>query len=440
MTTRTTPTTVPAAAPPIDARAAAPRTALGRLRLVVVLAALTMVGPFTIDAIFPAFAVMTRELDVDAVAMQQTVSVYLAAFAVASLFHGSMSDALGRRRVILAGCLLYAVTSALCALAPSMPLLLGARAAQGLVAGAGMIVGRTVVRDLFDGAHAQRFMSHISMIFAVAPALAPIVGGWILGWGSWRTIFWVLAGYGLVLVVLTLTSLPETHPASRRVPFHPRPLLASFFAAAGDGSVLRLSIAIALNFGALFLYISSAPAIVVDHLGLGERDFGVLFVPLVVTMMVGSFLTGRLAGRVRQGAFVLTGFLVALAGGVFAVVYQALAPTPALPWTVVPVAAASLGVSLVFPILTIALLDLRPRERGAVSSFQSFLSTCVNAVVAGLVSPLVSGSLTTLAVVAGSMTLSALVLWWWHRRRLIRRNAATEVVVPTPAPAPTDQL
>jgi len=108
------------------------------------------------------------------------------------------------------------------------------------------------------------------------------------------------------------------------------------------------------------------------------------------------------------------------------------------------VAAASLGVSLVFPILTIALLDLRPRERGAVSSFQSFLSTCVNALVAGAVSPLVSGSLTTLAVVAGSMTLSALVLWSWHRRRMrARAGAATApdvVVVPSPAPEPIDQL
>ena len=206
--------------------------------------------------------------------------------------------------------------------------------------------------------------------------------------------------------------------------------------------MLRLSAAIALNFGALFLYISSAPAIVVDHLGLGERDFGVLFVPLVVTMMVGSYLTGRLAGRVRQGAFVLAGFLVALAGGGFAVAYQALVDVPTLPWTVVPVAAASLGVSLVFPILTIALLDLRPRERGAVSSFQSFLSTCVNAVVAGAVSPLVSGSLTTLAVVAGSMTLAALGLWWWHRSLAMRRRGLADVtvVVGSPALEPIEQL
>lgn len=405
-------------------RSTAGDTARGRFVLVVVLAALTMVGPFSIDTIFPAFDVMTLDLAVDQLAMQQTLSVYLITFAIASLFHGSLSDALGRKPVIIAGSALFAVTSAVAALAPSMPLLLGARGLQGLVAGAGMIVGRTVVRDLFDGPKAQRFMSHISMVFAVAPALAPIVGGWILGWSSWRTIFWVLAAYGVVLVLMTVFLLPETHPKPLRVPFRPRPLLTAFRSAATDGAVLRLSTAIAFNFAGLFLYIASAPAIVIDHLGLGPQDFGLLFIPLVVAMMVGSFLTGRLATTVRTGTFVLTGFVISLAGAVFGVAHQLVTGTTSLPWSLVPIAAGALGVSLVFPILTIALLDVRPRERGSVSSFQSFLSTCANAVIAGVVSPLVSDSLLVLGVVAGLLTALALGLWAWHRHTVLRSSMA----------------
>ncbi|GAA6526852.1 multidrug effflux MFS transporter [Intrasporangium sp. DVR] len=411
-------------------------TRLGRATLVVVLAALTMVGPFSIDAILPAFDALSADLQVDAGAVQQVLSVYLLSFALASIFHGSLSDALGRKPVILTGCGLYAVTSVWCALAPSMPALLAGRAAQGLVAGAGMIVGRTVVRDVYEGPAAQRFMSHISMIFAIAPAIAPIIGGWLLGWGSWRTIFWVLAGYGVLTVIVAAILLPETHPPARRVPFHPRPLVTSFLGAALDRSVLRLTIAIALNFAALFLYIASAPAIVVDHLQLGPADFGVLFVPLVLAMILGSFLTGRLVGRVRQGAFVASGFAVAVAGSVFAAVYQSTVQSPAIVWTVLPAATGALGVALVFPILTISLLDLRPRERGAVSSFQAFLSTLLNAVVAGVVSPLVSASLSALACAAGALTSGAMLLWVWHRAT----HRPPVMPAGQPIEEPTDQL
>jgi DHA1 family bicyclomycin/chloramphenicol resistance-like MFS transporter len=402
-----------------------------------VLASLSMVGPFTIDTIFPAFEVISRDLSVDRVAMQQTISVYLVTFAVASLFHGSLSDAVGRKPVIVVGSLLFTLTSAVAAIAPTMPLLLAARGLQGLVAGAGMIVGRTMVRDLFDGVHAQRFMSHISFVFAVAPALAPIAGGWILGWSSWRTIFWVLAAYGLALVLLTVLVLPETHPPSARVPFRPGPLLAAFASAATDRAVLRMSAAIALNFAALFVYIASAPAIVVDHLGLGEQDFGTVFLPIVGSMMLGSFLTGRLAGRIRGGVFVLSGFVIAIAGATYAVVYHLVAPGPSLGGVLVPLGAVALGASLVFPILTTELLDLRPRERGAVSSFQAFSTTCLNAVLAGLVSPLVSGSLLVLGAVAGSFTAAALGLWAWHRSvtrraaRHARHARAEDAEVPT---------
>jgi DHA1 family bicyclomycin/chloramphenicol resistance-like MFS transporter len=398
-----------------------------RLALVAVLAGLTMVGPFSIDTIFPAFPVMAHDLGVDKLAMQQTMSIYLITFAVASLFHGSLSDALGRRPVILVGTVLYAATSALAALAPTMSLLLGARALQGLVAGAGMIVGRTVIRDLFDGPQAQRFMSHVSMVFALAPAVAPIVGGWILGWSTWRSIFWVLAAYGVVIGVVAFLLLPETHPESDRVSFHPAPLLRTFWSAATDPAVLRLSATIGLNFAGLFLYVSSAPAIVVDHLGLGPQDFGLLFVPLVVAMMLGSFLTGRLVGRVRAGVFVLTGFAISLAGAASAVGYNLVSDRPSLPWTIVPITASALGVALVFPILTIALLDSRPRERGSVSSFQAFINTCGNAVVAGLVSPLVSHSMLVLGTVSGVFTGLALALWAWHRQ-LMRRPANTAQV------------
>jgi len=220
--------------------------------IVVLLAALTMLGPFTVDTIFPGFPAVQREFTVDAVATQQIVSVYLFTFAVMSLLHGPLSDALGRRPVIVGGLAMFTVTSVLCALAPSMTWLLVGRALQGVFAGGGMIVGRTVVRDVFSGHPAQRAMSQMSMIFGVAPALAPIVGGWLLGWSSWRSIFWFLAIFAVVVLAAVMLLLPETHPPTRRTPLSTRALVSAVTDSSKDPSVRRLLLVSSFNFAALF--------------------------------------------------------------------------------------------------------------------------------------------------------------------------------------------
>jgi DHA1 family bicyclomycin/chloramphenicol resistance-like MFS transporter len=350
--------------------------------LVFLLAALTMIGPFTVDTIFPGFPAVQREFAVDAVATQQIVSVYLFTFAVMSLLHGPLSDALGRKPIIVGGLALFTATSVFCALAPSMTWLLVGRALQGVVAGGGMIVGRTVVRDLFSGDTAQRAMSLMSMIFGVAPALAPIVGGWLLGWSSWRSIFWFLALFAVAILAAVLLFLPETHPADRRTSLQPGALVRAVVDAGRDAGVRRLLAVSSFNFAALFTYISAAPAIIVDHLHLGPGDFGWLFVPVVTMMIFGSWLTGRLAGRVSGPRFLTLGFGVAVVGGLVQLALDA-GGVRTLPWVLVGPVTTGLGIALVFPIVTLVLLDVRPRHRGTLSSMQSFTNTMLNSVVAG---------------------------------------------------------
>jgi len=239
-----------------------------------------MLGPFTVDTIFPGFPAVQREFTVDAVATQQIVSVYLFTFAVMSLLHGPLSDALGRRPVIVGGLAMFTVTSVLCALAPSMTWLLVGRALQGVFAGGGMIVGRTVVRDVFSGHPAQRAMSQMSMIFGVAPALAPIVGGWLLGWSSWRSIFWFLAIFAVVVLAAVMLLLPETHPPTRRTPLSTRALVSAVTDSSKDPSVRRLLLVSSFNFAALFDFSShfgaeQHGAVTALVLALIERDIGV---------------------------------------------------------------------------------------------------------------------------------------------------------------------
>ena len=391
-----------------------PATPTAPRRIVVLLAALSMIGPFTIDTIFPGFAQMGTELAVSEVALQQVISVYMLTFAGASLFHGPLSDAVGRRPVILGGMAAYGIASAVCALAPNLPTLLAGRILQGLVAGAALVVSRTVARDLFPPAAAQRTMAQMSMIFGLAPAIAPVVGGWLLQWTSWRGIFWFLVLYAALALAAAAVFLPESHPVQARTPLRVGALLRALVDAVADPGVRRLALAIALGFGAMFLYISSAPAFVGRLLGLGPQDYWVLFAPMVAMLVLGSWLSGRLAGRVRARRLVVGGMALALIGGALSVFLTAAVGVTTLPAVIVGPMLTSLGVSVVFPVATIAVLDQRPGHRGTVSSVQSATANLSNALVAGLVSPLVSGSFLGLALTSLAFTVVATAFWARH--------------------------
>lgn len=404
--------------------------------LLVILAGLGTVGPFSIDTIFPAFQQMGPDLGVSALALQQLVSVYLLSFAVMSLFHGPLSDALGRKPVILVGGAVYVLASVGCALAPNLNWLLVGRAVQGLSAGAGQIIARAMVRDLFEGGFAQRVMSHIAMIFGVAPALAPIVGGWLLGAGNWRAIFWFLVVYGSALFVLVLVALPETHPVEARTPLRLGPLAAGLWTVARHRDGRRLALTGMLNFAGMFLYISAASIFVVDLLGKGAQDFWLLFVPLIFGMVAGSWTASRLVS-VNGRRLATAGYAISLAGAAVNLGFSLVPATPGLPWAVVALPVYSFGIAIAFPILTLAMLDLFPHNRGAASSVQTFVSLVANALLAGVVAPLVAFSLWSLALGSLLLTLLAWMLWLRHLR-------VTRTVPDVPAePAalePTDEL
>lgn len=404
------------------------------------LAGMAMLGPFSIDAFFPAFPTMEAEFAVTRVAMQQSLSVYLLSFAAMSLVHGPLSDAYGRRGVILWSMLLFAVACAGCALADSYRMLLAFRAMQGVCAGAGMIVGRAMIRDRHDGADAQRLMSQVSFIFGFAPAVAPIIGGFVLGLAGWRAIFWLLGGFTLALVAASLAALPETHPRERRTRFALRPLLRTYRSVLGDRRFLLLGFAASLNFGALFIYIASAPSVVLDLLKLSETQFAWLFVPVIAGMMLGSATSARMAGRMSPLRTVRVGFSL-MAIGTLLNLAGSIGLRPQVPWFVLPVGLIGTGVTLAFPTLTLLMLDRFPAVRGAAASVQATISLGVSALVSGLVAPLVDASALKLALAAAAMTGSGFMLWWWYRR--ITPDAGPQVLsaalqpamVPTPSSA-----
>ena len=385
-------------------------------RLALILGGLAMFGPFSIDTIFPAFPQMGAQLAADKVAMQQTIAVYLIAYALTSVVHGPLSDAIGRKRVIIGGLVVFTFASVGCALSQDLTTLLAFRALQGLSSGVGLIVGRAVIRDVLHGEAAQRLMSQVSMIFGIAPAIAPIIGGWILGWSAWPVIFWFLAAFSVLLLVVTWFGLPETHAKEARLPLRAGSLVRDYVSIFANPRFQRLAAASAFNFAALWLFIASAPAFVVDHLGLGESDFGWFFVPMIGGMVTGSFVSGRTAGRISGERLVRYGFTASAIAMLLNFAYTWLVDVPTVPWAVIPISLNAFGIALVFPIVTLAILDMYPRQRGSASSLQAFTSLVLNALIAGVLSPLISAHVPWMVAVATVFLLLAFSFWTWERR------------------------
>jgi len=390
--------------------------------LAVTLAGLVMLGPFSVDTYLPSFPAIGREFAVTPIELQQTLSAYLIAFAVMTLFHGALSDSFGRRPVIL-GCLaIYVLGSVGCTFAQSFPQLLFFRAVQGFSAGVGWVVGRAIVRESFPGHGAQRLLSLITMIFGLAPALAPVIGGWLQGAFGWRAVFAFLALYGALQLAVCWLALPETHPREARHPFAPAPLLATYRKLASSPLLVLLCVAIAFNFSGFFLYVAAAPAIIYDLLGLGEHHFPVLFVPGIAGVMVGAFLSNRMAGRVSRQRTVQIAYFVMFGAAAFNVGYHALFPA-ALPWTVLAYAGYAAGVALAAPSVQLLALDLFPKNSGTASSLQGFAHAIFTSITAGLIASFLSGS--GLALALGQIALLTLgVACWISYLRLASRSVA----------------
>ena len=391
------------------------------------LAALSMIGPFSIDAVFPSFPLVGAHFGVDAAALQQLISVYLVTYAAMSLFHGAISDAIGRKPVIVTGMLVYALASVGAAMSTSFAMLLVCRGLQGMCAGAGLVVGRALIRDSLQGAAAQQMMSRVMMIFGVAPVIAPMVGAQLLAFSGWHGIFWVLTGFTALLSLALFLLLEETHPPERRTVFAPRHLLASYASFGRDRVFWPLLISSSVNFAGLFLYISSAPQIVRNLLHLSAQGFPWLFIPVVIGLVGGAWLSGRMAGRASVRLTLNVGYAVLLLACASHLLLAWKFPLARLPWSMLPLILHGVGVQLAFPTLTLLLLDRFPHQRGGISSVQAFASLLICSVVAGVLSPLLSGNMLHLALGASALTLSG-ALAWWRYGSITRRSLELSLV------------
>lgn len=391
--------------------------------LALLLAVLGMLGPFSIDTYLPAFSGIAQALNATPVEMQQTLSAYLFGFAFMNLFHGALADSFGRRPVVLWGLAVFTLASAGCALSQNIGQLVFFRALQGLSTGAGIVVSRAVIRDMFPPAQAQRVMSQVTIYFGVAPAVAPIVGGWLFVHANWHAIFWFLTLVGVLLWTANYRLLPETLYAADKQPFHLRHLMNGYWDLCTNPRFVLLALASGIPFNGMFLYVLAAPAFLGEHLGLGPTQFFWFFVLTISGIMGGAWLSGRLAGKIAPKRQIRYGFTIMFAVGLLNLVAN-LIFKPHASWALLPIAVFSFGWALMVPVVTLLVLELYPQRRGMASSMQAFVGSTANGMVAGLIVPLVMHSTRMLALASVLMMSIGLVAWVYLRKRWPEIGAA----------------
>ena len=385
------------------------------------LASLSALGPFSIDTYLPSFHEIGEKLHATPLEVQQTLSAYLFSFALMTLWHGAISDRFGRRKVILVAVGLFAIASAGCMLATRIEHLWFWRAMQGITAGAGIVISRAIVRDLFDGAEAQKLMSQITMMFALAPAIAPVIGGWLQTLFGWRSVFAFLVLATGILWLACWKLMPETLAPDKRQSLRPTYLATTYWKVMTSPAFLTACAALALNFAGFFLYILSAPVFLMTHLGVPETGFLWLFGPAMAGLIGGSWLSGRLAGKVSLPRSIALGYALMGSAAGTNLLLNVFVP-PGLPWSVLPIFGYTLGMSLAMPCLSIFALDPFPAQRGLAASCQTFFQSGFNGITAALIAPALWGSTLTLSLgMAGLMLIGGSAALLHQRLRLVPR-------------------
>ena len=385
--------------------------------LSVLLACLGMLGPFAIDTYLPAFTGIAASVQATPVQMQQTLSIYLVGFAVMSLFHGALADSFGRRPVVLWGVAVFTLASVGCALSQTLGQLVFFRLLQGLSTGAGIVISRAVIRDMFPPADAQRVMSQVTLFFGIAPAVAPMVGGFLYVHAGWHSIFWFLAALGAALWFANWRLLPETLHADAVQPFNVRNLMRGYRQLGASARFLMLVLASGIPFNGMFLYVLSAPVFVGEHLGLAPQQFFWFFLTTIGGIMVGAFWSGRLAGKLPPERQIRRGFRIMFVVSLVNVAANAIW-APHAYWALPLIGLFSLGWALMVPVVTLMVLDLVPDRRGMASSLQAAVAAAANALVAGVLAPLVMHSTLGLALASMGLMSIGLVAWLWVKPRL----------------------
>ncbi len=377
-----------------------------RLQLIIILGALSAFGPLSIDMYLPSLPSLSRDFGTGASQAELTLSACLLGLALGQTIAGPISDALGRRRPLLVGLMVYALASLLCVVAPSVYFLIALRFIQGLAGATGIVIARAIVRDLYAGNDAARFFSLLMLVNGLAPILAPMLGGLLLRFTSWRGVFVVLTVIGVLQLVAVISGLGETLPVEQRQSGGIQTTMATFRQLLTNRAFVGYALSCGLAFASMFAYISGSPFVLQTIYGLSPLLFSFAFGTNALGIMILGQVSGRLVGRVPPQKLLVIGLIINATGGLILllVILQGhiglIGILPALFLVV-----ASMG--LVLPNATTLALSGKPGVAGSASALLGVLQFAIGAAAAPLVGILGPTTALPMGIVIATLSISA---------------------------------
>ena len=345
-----------------------------------ILAALVALGPMSTDMYLPALPRLTAELNTTIAATQLSLSVFLVGFAIAQLICGPLSDRFGRKPVFLWGMFIFVVATIGCARADDITTLVVLRFFQALGGTVGPVLGRAIVRDIHGPVGAGKVLSHLGTAMALAPALAPVAGGYISVYLGWQFIFWALALYGVVCAALLYLKVPESAPVAHR---RARPLssiLGDFAILFGDRQYLGYCLSCTFAYAGLFAFLSGSSFVVIGFYGVLEQHYGLLFLLVVSGYIGGTLVAGKFSISKGYNFLIGCGGVVTLLAGALMLALTA-AGVPGVRVVIAPMIAYMFGLGIVMPQSMAGALAGYPHMAGTASGLFGFIQMTIAAVI-----------------------------------------------------------
>ncbi|AKG36697.1 multidrug effflux MFS transporter [Paenibacillus durus] len=391
-----------------------------RLQLAIILGAVATIGPLSIDMYLPALPELGRSFETSPALAQLSLSCFLIGLALGQLFSGPLSDVYGRRRPLMIGMAVYALSSLLCAFSPSIGFLVIMRLIQGLSGSVGVVISRAAVRDLFSGSELTRFFALLMVVNGLGPIAAPVIGGQLLRFTTWQGVFFVLFGAGVIFCLTIWLRLPETLPPDRRSKGGLKETLMTFGKLLRNSKFMGYVLSQSFVFGAMFAYISGSSFVLQNMFGVSPQIYSVIFAVNGLGIIITGQIAGKLSGRIGETRLLVWGLLQCLLGGLL--LMYSIVTASGLPLLLIALFAIVSSVGLVGT----ASFSLAMQDQGDNAGSASAMLGLLPLLTGGLLSPLVGMGGGETALPMGTVIVVAGICSVLSYSLLVRRKGRAE--------------